>query len=163
MTEVDTLQRQIESCKVPSPKGIYILLLQSGECTLSIGSLGQTRFSSGWYGYIGSAQGAGGFARVRRHQTLSLHRNHRPHWHIDYLLLNRHFRLRHIICGKTEEECECSLADILTHPGIQGFGCSDCHCSSHLMYRITDPLEEVVHAFETLGITPVIKTIKRSG
>jgi Uri superfamily endonuclease len=156
----DTLQRQTGSCREHSPKGIYILLIRGRECNLTIGSLGERRFSSGWYGYIGSAQGTGGFARVRRHQALAVNRDRPPHWHIDYLLLNPQFRLCYIICGHTEDDCECCLADILGPPEVPGFGCSDCGCSSHLFYRMTDPRQEALRAFERLGISSVIKTIK---
>ncbi|MDD1678230.1 MAG: DUF123 domain-containing protein [Methanomicrobiales archaeon] len=151
------------SCREPSPKGVYVLLLQSAGGGLSIGSLGECRFSRGWYGYIGSARGPGGFARVRRHYRLYLDRDRPPSWHIDHLLLDSRFRLRYLVCGITEQDQECQLAELLIPPGLPGFGCSDCRCLSHLFYRKHDPKEDVMRAFSELAILPVIKTINNHG
>jgi Uri superfamily endonuclease len=159
----DTLPRHTESCRESFPKGVYVLLLQGGSCMLCIGSLGERMFSAGWYAYVGSALGPGGFARVRRHHALYLYRDRPPRWHIDYLLLDPHFHLRYAICGPTGEDHECRLAHLLGPPEVPGFGCSDCRCSSHLFYRSTDPREETVSALERLGIPSVIKTIKSPG
>jgi Uri superfamily endonuclease len=161
--EEDILPRHTGSFREPSTKGVYVLLLQGEDCRLSIGSLGACVFPSGWYGYVGSALGPGGFARVRRHQKLFHNRDRLPRWHIDYLLLDPHFQLRYTICGPTEQDRECDLAALLGPPADPGFGCSDCHCRSHLFYRPADPREEVIHALENLGIPSVIKTIKSPG
>jgi Uri superfamily endonuclease len=147
----------------PTSKGIYVLLLKGEGCRLTVGSLGERVFSPGWYGYIGSAQGSGGFARVRRHRILSLQRDRSPRWHIDYLLLDPRFRLRYVLCGPTGEDGECLLAGRIGPPAVAGFGCSDCHCPSHLFYRTADPRREVMNAMEELGIPVVIKTINNPG
>jgi Uri superfamily endonuclease len=43
--------------------------------------------------------------------------------------------------------------------GIPKFGCSDCSCTSHLLYRQGDPKQEIFAAFRELQLDPVIKTI----
>jgi len=60
-------------------------------------------------------------------------------WHIDYLLTQRPVEIEKIICKEAKKEEECKLARALTKFGepIRGFGCSDCHCESHL-FRIKE-------------------------
>jgi len=142
-------------------KGVYALVFRSRSCSLRVGSLGEIPFRRGWHVYIGSARGPGGFARVSRHRRLALSRDRPPRWHVDRLLLSPSFLLRHVVCGPTEEDLECALARALGGRHIPSFGSSDCDCGSHLFYRRADPLEEVTEAMSSLGLVPVIATIKK--
>lgn len=140
-------------------EGIYILLFENEECILRIGALGPLRFAQGWHGYVGSALGPGGFARVQRHITLYHHRDRPPKWHIDYLLLSPRFHFRYAICASTQERLECSLVQKLRIQGDSGFGASDCRCGTHLFHRPSIPLNEIQSAFSALRLVPVIKSI----
>ncbi len=120
--------------------GTYILLiyLRRGEL-LSIGRLGSHRFSRGWYLYVGSAFGPGGVAaRCNHHRRVSP----RPRWHIDYLRAAA--PLRAIWFSHEPERLEHDWADVLggvwgLSAPVEGFGTSDCGCSSHLFYAASRP------------------------
>jgi len=142
-------------------KGVYALIFRNFPCSLPIGSLGEIHFRRGWHIYVGSAGGPGGFARVRRHRDLAIARDRLPRWHVDHLLLSPSFSLRHLVCGPSEGDLECTLARALGHGGIPSFGSSDCSCGSHLFHRAADPLEEVMGAMASLGLTPASTTLKR--
>jgi Uri superfamily endonuclease len=71
--------------------------------------------------------------------------------------------MRFVICGMTERDLECTLANLLGPPAVPGFGCSDCRCYSHLFFRQKDPRSEIVNAIKRLDIDPSIKTIKNPG
>lgn len=141
-------------------KGIYCLVFHNPACTARIGALGEIAFQSGWHIYAGSALGSGGLARLERHITLSQERDKRPKWHIDHLLVNPAFPLRHAVFATTTLRLECLFASALGGEGVPGFGCSDCTCPSHLFYRKTDPLPEIKEVFRCLKLRPVTKTIK---
>jgi len=141
------------------PKGIYCLVFENPACTALIGALGPVAFREGWHSYIGSALGSGGLARLDRHITLSRDRDKRPKWHVDYLLTDRRFSLRYTVSAPTEERLECPLARALGEPGVPSFGCSDCRCPSHLLYREQDPRRGIAAAFRSLGLVPVTTTI----
>lgn len=142
-------------------KGIYCLVLKNPSCTVRIGALGPVRFAAGWHCYIGSALGPGGLLRLERHVALAERRDKRPKWHIDYLLTDPRFRITHTISAPTGNRLECPLASALscTTTGIERFGSSDCACPSHLVYRVNDPKDEILSAFSSIGLSPVIKTI----
>ena len=142
-------------------RGVYGLVFRNRPCSIRVGSLGEIRFRRGWHIYIGSARGPGGFARVSRHRRLAISRARSPTWHIDHLLLSPAFTLRHLVCGTTGEDLECALARALGGRSIPSFGSSDCGCGSHLLYRLLDPLGEVMKAMASLGLTPVSVTIKK--
>jgi len=144
-------------------KGIYCLVLANQQADLVIGSLGRMHFCEGWHIYVGSAFGSGGLARVRRHIALYRHRDRQPHWHIDWLLLHPAFYLPYAVCAATGERLECALARTLSGSAVQGFGCSDCSCPSHLFFREFDPSDEITEAFERLELTARITTIKNEG
>ncbi len=92
----------------------------------------------GYYIYVGSAFGPGGVhARVSRHC-----RSSKPkHWHIDFLsevatpegawYSHNPKRLEHewahALCGMNELSA------------IEGFGCTDCNCCSHLFFGVRQP------------------------
>ena len=115
-------------------KGTYILVLNlKDSCEVNVGSLGNISLERGFYTYIGSAFGPGGFKRINRHRKVVNGDNNKRHWHIDYLNGNNHSELTTVyrIPG---EKIECSLAQKLSGKSIGKFGCSDCKCGSHLMF-----------------------------
>jgi Uri superfamily endonuclease len=139
--------------------GVYLLLFSGKREEIRIGSLGTLAFAEGYYGYVGSALGPGGLARVARHIRLFHDRNKKPRWHVDYLLLHPDFTLVRTYCLCTSERLECMLAGGIPLPGIPGFGSSDCCCPSHLLYAADDPDTLIREACRTLGIEPVICVI----
>jgi len=140
-------------------KGIYCLVFRNPACTTSVGALGKISFPGGFHIYIGSALGSGGLKRLDRHCHLARECNRRPTWHVDYILTDPRFELLFAVYALTEDRLECQLAGALGGPGIRHFGCSDCACTSHLLYRSHDPKDEIIAAFRTLKLHPVIKTI----
>jgi len=140
-------------------KGIYCLAFENPGCVIRIGALGEISFRSGWHIYIGSALGSGGLKRLMRHISVAISHDRKPKWHVDYLLTSPFFSLDYTIHGVTDDRLECLLANILNDNGIPAFGCSDCSCPSHLLYRQGDPRQEIVSAFRKLHLDPIIKTI----
>jgi Uri superfamily endonuclease len=140
-------------------KGIYGLVFKTDGCTIRIGALGDLLFLAGWYIYVGSALGSGGLQRLGRHMSLARLRDKRPTWHVDYLLISPEFSLVYAVCAISGDRYECLLSSELDGTRIFGFGCSDCSCISHLIYRDTDPRDEIFMAFRSLLLSPVIKTI----
>ena len=145
-------------------KGIYCLILKTKGAVLPVGALGMVTFSAGWYIYVGSALGPGGLARATRHISLFHGKgSSRPRWHIDYLLMDKRFVLERVVSGETTDLLECSLAHLLGNEGVKGFGCSDCRCTTHLMYRDNDPQEECCHALAACGCRPVVTLVTPRG
>jgi Uri superfamily endonuclease len=61
----------------------------------------------------------------------------RKHWHIDYFLADEGVKVDRIYIIPGREKYECDIRNILfshAHGEIRNFGCSDCYCSSHLLY-----------------------------
>lgn len=143
-------------------KGIYCLVFRNPACTVRVGALGDIPFAAGWHIYVGSALGSGGLTRLFRHIGLAARRDRQPKWHVDYLTLNRQFLLSYAVYAMTADRLECSLSDAMGGECVPGFGCSDCACQSHLLHRTHNPKKEILAAFRTLGLTPVIKTIMRN-
>ena len=117
--------------------GAYILLLQlKGKRTLVIGALGEYHFQRGFYAYVGSALGPGGFNRILRHIRVSKGDNKVRKWHIDYLSSVSTILEVHKVF--THERLECAIATLMLNDlgtsSIRGFGSSDCKCRSHLYY-----------------------------
>ena len=112
-------------------KGIYVLIVQvSKPVALTIGALGEVTFKAGFYAYVGSAQNNLEL-RLARHQR----RDKRLFWHIDYLLDNPKVSVVDVFYKSGGKSEECKMAGMLEKNGgkpIKGFGCSDCHCKSHL-------------------------------
>ncbi|GAI26592.1 unnamed protein product, partial [marine sediment metagenome] len=85
-----------------------------------------------------------------------LTKNKKSKWHIDYLL--NEAEIRETILCQTEKRLECLLSQALggelTY--IPDFGCSDCHCKSHLFFSTDkDSLVETITASITkLGLSP---------
>lgn len=114
--------------------GTYALLLETTDQTdVQIGRWGMMTLRPGFYLYVGSAFGPGGVrARVSRH----CRKNKSHHWHIDYLrevatlesIWYSHRRTR------LEHRWAKALAKSNQGEAVEGFGCSDCGCKSHLFY-----------------------------
>ncbi len=111
-------------------KGTYVLFINlprgfEGE----VGSLGSVSLPPGNYCYVGSAMG-GLDQRVGRH--ISDEKTIR--WHIDRLTVvsSEKYAMEH----EGADISECDLGKILEAAGAvpvaNGFGCSDCHCHTHL-------------------------------
>ena len=126
-------------------KGVYVLLIRMYECSIQVGVLGTVPFIRGWYAYVGSAFGTGGFARVKRHIRSDKTKSANVHWHIDYLLTSPFGSLERVYCLKTEKKIECMVAAAIGGSGILGFGSSDCSCISHLFHFSTDPSDSLLN------------------
>jgi len=140
-------------------KGVYCLVLFNGPCTIRVGALGNLAFPGGWHVYTGSAMGPGGLARVQRHIRLAESRSQTRRWHIDYLLGDVGICLLSAMYAPTTRTVECELAQAIGGIPVRGFGCSDCHCSSHLFYFDSDPVRTITRAMVSVGLDPVIATI----
>lgn len=140
-------------------KGVYCLVFENPDCMVRVGALGELAFRAGWHIYIGSAQGSGGLQRLRRHISFTVDCDKSPSWHIDYLLRSPCFSLLYAVYAVTSDRLECPLAHKLNGKHMNKFGCSDCSCRSHLLYRDADPRSEIMAAFHELQLHPVIKTI----
>jgi Uri superfamily endonuclease len=132
-------------------KGTYCLIISMKKSEkLDIGHLhNMHRFKKGYYVYIGSAMNSL-VPRLNRH----LSDEKKMHWHIDYLLKSPDCHIRDILFNISEERIECALAESISKDGeeIPGFGCSDCSCSSHLIYfkRKRDALASTRNAYEKI-------------
>lgn len=118
-------------------KGTYILSIELPRMAdISVGSLGEVHFDPGYYAYVGSAFGPGGFSRLDRHRAVASGNHEVRHWHIDYLLGEESVTLSDVqrLAGR---DCECALATRLGESMIADFGASDCQCRSHLAYHPT--------------------------
>ena len=116
-------------------KGIYVLIIQLSRYTdVTVGKLGTIRFQKGLYAYVGSAQVALE-KRLERH----LRKDKLVFWHVDYLLQSPNAKIMKIFTRVAEKAEECTIANRIAEKGkaILYFGCSDCHCTSHL-FRIKD-------------------------
>ncbi|WP_456481616.1 GIY-YIG nuclease family protein [Methanopyrus sp.] len=117
-------------------RGSYALVFRVNRRTeVSVGSLGNVTVEAGSWAYVGSGTGRGPSGlrgRLGRHLKSAREGTEKPHWHIDYLLSQARPEVEGAWIIEGDRECE--LAAILAEmvPGIQGFGCSDCHCETHL-------------------------------
>ena len=123
---------------LPSGPGTYILILQlENDKRIQIAKLGQFRFPTGYYAYVGSAFGPGGLAGRLKHH---LHPGKKLHWHIDYFLDKA--EVKDVIFIKGKKECKLSKnIKKLSMKTIEGFGSSDCKCSSHLFKFTFNPMK----------------------
>ena len=118
--------------KVELLKGIYVLIIRVAEdIKVEVGALGEKAFKEGLYAYVGSAQ-ANLEQRVNRH----LRKVKRKFWHIDYLLDNPAAKIVTVFYREAEKDEECKTAKHIGERGtpVSDFGCSDCHCTSHLFH-----------------------------
>jgi len=112
-----------------------VLIIQVDEnVDMNVGALGKLTFEKGLYAYVGSAQ-ANLEQRIKRH----LGKEKRLFWHIDYLLNNSVARIVKVLYKQANRTEECKIAKVIGERGesVDGFGCSDCSCKSHL-FRIGD-------------------------
>jgi Uri superfamily endonuclease len=118
-------------------QGAYLLYIQvKRPIRLEVGAMGMIAFPAGQYVYVGSAH-SGIEARTARHRRLAEQKSGKLHWHIDYLLTNKH--VQWVREEAYEDKNECALSkQIAAKKGVTvpvpGFGASDCRsgCISHL-------------------------------
>lgn len=110
-------------------RGVYSLILEvRGE--VEVGALGGHHFD-GMYVYVGSALGPGGLKRVDRH--VSVKDGGVRRWHVDHIL--HEGSVVSALATVTGRQLECEVAGSLGERlsvAVEGFGCSDCSCRSHL-------------------------------
>jgi Uri superfamily endonuclease len=111
--------------------GVYALIIRvPTQETITVGGLGPVKFASGIYVYLGSALNSLE-GRVSRH----FKRTKQQHWHVDYLTAGPGVRLAGVAVRPTARKIECAMSRAIQRralSSIQGFGCSDCECDSHL-------------------------------
>jgi len=127
-------------------KGVYVLIIQVNKDTdVNVGALGKLTFKKGLYGYVGSAQ-TNLEKRIKRH----LRKEKRKFWHVDYLLDDDAAKIAKVFFKQAGKSEECETAKVIGERGraINGFGCSDCNCKSHL-FQIGDYrfLQETMRVF----------------
>jgi Uri superfamily endonuclease len=111
-------------------KGVYALFIELGKTVIiDVGALGKMEFRKGLYVYVGSAQN-NLEQRLRRH----LRKEKRLFWHVDYLLRSEDAKVAKVLYKQANRPEECEIAKELAERSepINGFGCSDCTCRSHL-------------------------------
>ena len=117
-------------------EGTYTLLVAfDAAATVRFGALGERDLSAGRYAYVGSAFGPGGFARVDRHRRTARGEHDTRYWHVDYLLAHPAAGIDAVV-RSAGADVECAVAAALAgdFEGVDGVGCSDCGCDSHLFY-----------------------------
>ena len=115
--------------------GTYVLVITLGsDLTTEVGALGTLSFPAGVYLYTGSALG-GLDQRVSRH----IRHEKTVKWHIDRLTVAADSVIAYESFPDYVPECVlASMAgDCGMVPSVDGFGCSDCSCRTHL-FRVTD-------------------------
>jgi endonuclease-3 len=138
-------------------KGTYILVLRiNDDIDLTVGKLGIFHLKKGFYYYIGSALGTGGFKRVTRHFNVAKGKNSTRKWHIDHLL--PHSEVLRAVLLPSQQALECKVAQILQKflDPIPGFGCSDCKCLSHLLFGKEDIRSELMELAARLTLNESI-------
>ncbi len=133
-------------------KGTYCLLIhQKSDKKIVIGKKGKIDFDRGYYVYVGSAMNSLD-GRIRRH----LSNDKKLHWHVDYLLNNPKSSIKEVYFSDDGVKHECDLANNIAEEGkeVQGFGCTDCKCNSHLIYffNIDDAEYAIFSAFKKIGL-----------
>ncbi len=116
-------------------KGIYAIVIRvTKDTAVNVGALGEISFKKGKYVYVGSAQ-TNLEQRVKRH----LRKEKSLFWHIDYLLSSDAAKVIRVLCREGGKVEECQIANEISEKGeaVSCFGCSDCHCKSHL-FRVGD-------------------------
>lgn len=131
-------------------KGCYCLVIDLKKTSkIRIGKLGSIEFEKGSYVYVGSAMNYLE-SRLQRH----LKKEKKLHWHIDYLL--KKAEITDIIYNESSRKIECELSQNISSKatGIEGFGCSDCECKSHLYYfkNKKEAIECVKNAYDPIAM-----------
>ena len=120
--------------KMKRGSGTYAVVLESPERTeVQVGRWRTLQIQPGYYIYIGSAFGPGGLrARLSRH----FREQKNNHWHIDYLR-EAACPIGAWVCHDPEQFEHLWATQLGTLEGfvaINGFGCTDCACQSHLFF-----------------------------
>lgn len=123
-------------------RGTYVLFVTFKQDTnITVGAKGPHQFKAGTYCYVGSAM-SGLDQRLRRH----LAHEKCLKWHIDYLT---------VACNSSEAWesypdpiPECNLGHLVEEcggiPEMDGFGCSDCDCRTHLFKIPSEVCEQII-------------------
>ena len=129
-------------------KGSYILIINlQKNREIQIGKLGKISFKSGYYAYVGSALN-GLEQRVNRH----LRKSKKKHWHIDYFL--EYADIVDVFYKENNKKEECKVAKLLSKlSSVDGFGCSDCNCNSHLFYN--SEKENIMQKLKSFIVLPI--------
>ncbi len=89
-------------------------------------------------------------SRLKRH----LSNKKKMHWHVDYLL--KKSEITDIIYNESEKKIEYELSQYISSKtiNIEGFGCSDCECDSHLYYfkNKKEAIETVIEAYDSIAM-----------
>lgn len=95
---------------------------------------GQTDFGEDPYAYVGPTQ-----SNLEKLIERHLGRKEHQLWHIDYLLDNEATKILKVFQKEAEKAKECEIVKQISEGRmpIEGFGSSDCKCSSHPI-RIED-------------------------
>lgn len=117
--------------------GDYMIVLRlEAPQTIAVGSLGPVPFAEGYYVYVGSA-------KKNLDQCMAHHRALRKkmHWHMDYLRKETDFvgAIPIRTCDDLEHDLARALSEIADWD-VPEFGCSDCHCRSHLFGFRENPM-----------------------
>lgn len=110
-------------------KGVYTVYFKlEEEKVIKCGALGEINFPAGRYVYVGSAMNSLE-SRIHRH----FHSQKNKHWHIDYFSEEAEPESTFFVFTE-DSSLECLLADFFSENAepVDGFGASDCNCSSHL-------------------------------
>ena len=101
------------------------------DTLVTVGALGEISFKRGLYAYVGSAQ-SNPEPRIKHH----LKKKKPLFWHIDYLLASGAAEILKVFTKEADRTEECAIAMMLKGEGeaIEGFGSSDCNCTSHLVH-----------------------------
>jgi sugar fermentation stimulation protein A len=117
--------------------GSYLIVLENSiDRKIEVGSLGSRNFRKGYYVYVGSGLKSLG-ARLRRHRRSGK----KKFWHIDYIT-PEHFKLRKTYAIRRPDRIEQLLVErvrSIAQAEVAGFGSSDSSASSHLFYFQTPP------------------------
>lgn len=142
-----TMPEVVRICKYPEDilvteahdAGDYIMIMRLPEAKdIVIGSKGCMHFGAGYYLYVGSAK-ANLTKRIERHKR----KRKKMHWHLDYF--RGHCEMIAAVPVRTSADLECPLAEAVKGVAdwqVPGFGCSDCHCESHLFGMKQNPIHE---------------------
>jgi Uri superfamily endonuclease len=131
-------------------KGIYALIIRlNQDICINVGAFGETRFKKGTYVYVGSAQ-INLEQRVKRH----LRKEKRLFWHVDYLLNSDTAKIEKTLFMEGDKAAECKIAQEIGERGesVNGFGCSDCDCRSHLF--IVSNYDFLLRQMQPLNMEP---------
>lgn len=123
-----------------SKPGTYALILLSNcKKEIQVGRIGRLRLKPGFYFYVGSAFGPGGLkSRLSHHEHIAEH----PRWHVDYLRAVTYPQGVWYTYDPVHREHEWAKMLSGTKKSstpLEGFGSSDCSCTSHLVFFNAHP------------------------